>query len=251
MRSSPAVTTTMSRRRRFRERLPFTPRNEQYFRWRGREVSRLEGLTDATFGFAVTLLVVALEVPRTFGGLMKALREFPAFVACFALLMLFWNAHYRFFRRFGMEDLFVRLVNYGIILLVLFSVYPLKFLFSSWLGTREVPPFTDFSELFILYRIYGIGLAGIWTLFALLYWHAWRKRDALQLTPVERVLTRLDLCGFLINIVVCELSVILSYGSNPWFPGFIYGSLGLFLAANGFWHGAKVTKLLQAQPAQT
>lgn len=247
MRTARTVTTTMSRRR-FRERLPFTPRHEQYFHWRGREVSRLEGLTDATFGFAVTLLVVALEVPKTFAGLMTALREFPAFVACFSLLMLFWNAHYRFFRRYGMEDMFVRMVNYGIILLVLFSVYPLKFLFSSWLGTRTVAPFENANELFYVYRIYGVGLAGIWALFALLYWHAWRKREILQLTPTERVLTRLDLNGFLINVGVCGLSILLSYvQTNPWAPGFIYASLGPLLAANGFWHGAKVTKLMQAQ----
>ena len=30
----------------------------------GREVSRLEGFSDAVFGFALTLLVVSLEVPE-------------------------------------------------------------------------------------------------------------------------------------------------------------------------------------------
>lgn len=34
------------------------------FRWRGREISRIEGLSDAVFGFAITLLVVSLEVPK-------------------------------------------------------------------------------------------------------------------------------------------------------------------------------------------
>ena len=33
------------------------------FRWRSREISRLEGLSDAVFGFAITLLIVSLEVP--------------------------------------------------------------------------------------------------------------------------------------------------------------------------------------------
>ncbi len=36
------------------------------FRWRGREISRIEGLSDAVFAFAITLLVVSLEVPETF-----------------------------------------------------------------------------------------------------------------------------------------------------------------------------------------
>ncbi len=38
------------------------------FRWCSHEISRIEGLSDAVFAFAVTLLVVSLEVPRTRKG---------------------------------------------------------------------------------------------------------------------------------------------------------------------------------------
>src|SRR6266566_9715223 len=48
---------TRSRRRRAR------------FRDRGGDISRVEGFSDCAFGFAVTLLVVSLEVPKTFDGL--------------------------------------------------------------------------------------------------------------------------------------------------------------------------------------
>src|SRR5260370_25957449 len=44
------------------------------FRWRSHEVSRTEGLSDAVFGFAITLLVVSLEVPNTFAELMEAMQ---------------------------------------------------------------------------------------------------------------------------------------------------------------------------------
>lgn len=43
------------------------------FRWRSHEVSRTDGLSDAVFGFAITLLFVSLEVPRTFAELIYAM----------------------------------------------------------------------------------------------------------------------------------------------------------------------------------
>src|SRR3954471_11077320 len=107
-----------------RGRLPLAPQHEEYFRWRGNEISRVEGFTDAVFAFAVTLLVVALEGPRNYRGLLDVLRGFPAFVICFALLMIFWNAHFRYHRRYGLDDLFTRVMTMAILVLVLFFVYP-------------------------------------------------------------------------------------------------------------------------------
>src|SRR6185295_15468071 len=87
------------------------------FRWRGTEVSRLEGFTDAGFAFAVTRLVVAM-------------RGFFAFAICFALLFQLWHEHYVFFRRYGIQDAFVVVMTVILIFVVLFYVYPLKFLFT-------------------------------------------------------------------------------------------------------------------------
>jgi uncharacterized membrane protein len=71
------------------------------FRWRSHEISRIEGLSDAVFAFAVTLLVVSLEVPKTYGELMETMRGFGAFAICFALLFVVWFNQYKFFRRCG------------------------------------------------------------------------------------------------------------------------------------------------------
>src|SRR3712207_2902823 len=73
---------------------------EEGFTWRGVEVSRIEGLSDAVFAFAITLLVVSLEVPKTFDELLATMRGFFAFAICFALLFAVWNEHYKFSRRY-------------------------------------------------------------------------------------------------------------------------------------------------------
>src|SRR5437667_10753728 len=74
------------------------------FAARRHEVSRLEGFSDAVFAFAVTLLVVTLEVPRTFNELWEAMRGALAFAICFALLFQVWWRHHTYFRRYGLED---------------------------------------------------------------------------------------------------------------------------------------------------
>jgi uncharacterized membrane protein len=61
---------------------------------RGREVSRIEGFSDAVFGFALTLLVVSLEVPESFDGLKQILGGFVPFAITFALVCWVWYEHY-------------------------------------------------------------------------------------------------------------------------------------------------------------
>jgi len=233
-----------------RERLPRTPQHEQGFRWRGDDVSRVEGFTDAVFAFAVTLLVVALEVPRSFDGLMDVVRSMPAFVICFALLMTFWNAHYRYHRRYGLEDVFTRVMTMAIIVLVLFYVYPLKFLFLMvtvnlfGLAMHDPPHLDAASQVETLYLIYGLGLGGIWTLYALLYVHALRKREQLQLTPVEIVMTKGALAENLVYVAVCAVSILCAtLTKTDSLPGLIYVSLGPLQALTGWWFGRKAKAL--------
>ena len=71
---------------------------------RGREVSRIEGFSDAVFGFALTLLVASLEVPRDFVELKATLLGFLPFAVTFALVCYLWYSHYKFFRRYGPAD---------------------------------------------------------------------------------------------------------------------------------------------------
>jgi uncharacterized membrane protein len=58
-------------------------------------VSRLEGFSDDVFAFALTLLVVSLEVPRTYRDLETASRGFVGFALTFAVLGWIWHATQR------------------------------------------------------------------------------------------------------------------------------------------------------------
>jgi uncharacterized membrane protein len=236
-----------------RERLPLAPQREQHFRWRGNEVSRVEGFTDAVFAFAVTLLVVALEGPHTFEGLLDVLRGFPAFVICFVLLMMFWNAHFRYHRRYGLEDTFSRLMTMAILVLVLFFVYPLKYLFTLLtvqifgFDLTNAPHLEGLDQVRLLYLIYGLGLGGVWGLYAALYVHALRKRDELALSEVELVFTRASLAENLIYVAVCALSITLAFTTDrPTLPGIIYVLLAPLQTINGVWFGRKVDALTRA-----
>jgi uncharacterized membrane protein len=239
--------------RSLRDRLPLAPKREQNFRWRGNEVSRVEGFTDAVFAFAVTLLVVALEVPHTYDGLLDVVRGFPAFVICFTLLMTFWNAHYSYHRRYGLEGAFSRVMTMAIIVIVLFFVYPLKFLFTMvtvglfGLEMTNAPHIETLAEGRVLYVIYGLGFAGVWGLYAALYAHAFARREQLQLNAIEVVITRGTLAANLIYVAVCLLSIMLALlTSSGWLPGVIYMVLGPLHWLNGWWHGKQVNALSAA-----
>ncbi len=238
---------------RLRDRLPLAPRREASFRWRGNDVSRMEGFTDSVFAFAVTLLVVALEVPRSHEGLLDVLRGFPAFVICFVLLMMFWNEHYRYHRRYGLVDAFSRIMTMAILVLVLFFVYPLKYLFTLvtfmmfGFDMTDAPRIHGIEQARFLYLTYGFGFAGVWCLFAALYVHAWRKRDVLGLDEAERLHTRSAIWEKLIYVAVCVLSILLAVTTNnSALPGFVYFLLGPLQGANGWWHGRRIQALTRS-----
>lgn len=129
------------------------------FRLRGTSMSRVEGFSDVVFGFALTLLVVSLEVPKTYEELQNVARGFLPFALCFAFLMTIWMAHFRFFRRYGLEDAGTIAVNALVLFLVLFYVYPVKFLFALVVAPHGgPPPFSHPSQQIRgLMELYGWG----------------------------------------------------------------------------------------------
>ena len=214
------------------------PDPDEDFRWRSREVSRIEGLSDAVFGFAVTLLVVSLEVPRTFDDLVRMMAGFPAFAVSFGLLVVIWHAQYKFFRRYGLEDTRTLVLNVALLFVVLFYIYPLKFLFStlvsSVLGLRAnwgdaggpVTPTIQNAQWPALMVVYAVGYIAIYGIFALLYHHAYTQRTPLDLDPLETLETRFSVIEQATMVCVALTSIAitltLAYGLR-WHPGISAG----------------------------
>jgi uncharacterized membrane protein len=203
---------------------------------RQREVSRIEGFSDAVFGFAVTLLVVSLEVPKTYHELMLAIRGFPAFAVCFALLFQVWWRHYRFFRSYALEDARVIALTGLLLFVVLFYVYPLKFLWNIVFLQFMPQPGTDDSltigQVPTLFEIYGAGVAAIFGILAALYSHAYARRGDLALTPLEVVDTRIEVYRNLGIAAIGLLSVAVAAITGAIAPqlvgiaGYLYFAIG-------------------------
>jgi uncharacterized membrane protein len=141
------------------------------------DTTRIEGFSDAVFGFAVTLLVVSLEVPGSFDDMRAALRMLPAFAASFALLLLVWQEHRAFFKRFGVDDGPLLWLNGALLFVVLAYVYPLKFLMNLLLGpdgffSGGIPQGVREEDVPSLMVMYGLGFVLLFAVLAAMHWRA-------------------------------------------------------------------------------
>lgn len=220
------------------------------FRLRGREVTRLESFSDAVFGFALTLLVVSLDVPRNFADLINTMRGFPAFAVCFFLLALIWNAHYNFCRRYGLEDTTARVLTCVLLFLVLFYVYPLKFLFNfAIVQTEPAPLQITRGQYSTLMTIYGLGLAAVYLALVSLYLHAYRLRDSLDLNELERLDTRYLIFRLSCLVAIGLVGALLAqFRSAVFWSPWVYLALVPILRIHRMVHRRKRAPLLAAAP---
>ena len=245
------------------------PEVQRGFRLRGLgEVSRVEALSDGVIAFAITLLVVSLEVPRTFDELLVTMRGFLAFAITFAMLFHVWHTQYRFFRRYGLNDNFTIWLTALLLFVVLFYVYPLKFVWTLivngflGLGTsvrtaagQAAEPVVRGEQIPSMLLVYGLGFAAVFAIFALLYMHAYRKRGELNLNELESYDTRSWFQENALMSLVGLFSVAIALTRNPrwmFLSGMSYWLIAPVLFVHGHMRGRRRRALeLRAEKVET
>ncbi len=230
---------------------------EPHFRWRAGEITRLEAFSDAVFAFAVTLLVVSLEVPKSFNELVAVMKGFVAFGICFAMLILVWKEHTIFFRRYGLQTPFILFLNAALLFVVLLYVYPLKFLFGLIVGefsggvlsvTQSVEPVITQQQIPMLMVMYGLGVAAVYLIFVLMFRYAYRHRDALELDEIEKFLTWRSMINHMammsFGLLSSILAVILPYRIAG-LSGMIYWLIPIYFVVAETTFGRRQKRLVE------
>ena len=203
-------------------------------------------MTDAVFGFAITFLFVSFEVPADFDALVVQLRGFVPFAACFALLIVVWMYHYRLFGRFDLDDTVTMILNSVLLFLVLFYIYPLKFVFTSWLGGGA--SFSDWEQVRSMMTLYAIGFIAVFVVFGLLYMHAYRMRRQLELTEddVFYAYSQIGECGVMVafGLVSIVLAQTMPLRWSAFAAGFVYMLIGPMQYARSRWMYKKRSQIL-------
>ncbi len=237
------------------------------FRYRGMESSRLENLTDAVFAFAITLLVIATEVPRTYVELQASMYDFVGFLFCSLLLLGIWNNHHTFFLHYGLRDSFTQTMNFVFLFVLLFYIYPLKYLFSFvgaslllkvliWLDFRSEAMKMALTKTSManmntdqwedLMIRFGLGLLLIYLIFGLMHMNAMRKKRELELNKAEIYETRSFIIYYLFLVFIALISMAIVYiggGAYSAYAGFVYLSIPIILPIIKRWREKRMKKI--------
>lgn len=174
--------------------------HDPHFVWRGQNVSRIENLADIVFALSLSMLLLSGTPPSNYGELIKFLTGLIPVAAGFGVLFAIWNAHFTFFRRYGLADGMVVFLNSLLLLMVLFIAYPLRFIFDSLFGyivasvtgdwSRLIETDMDLGNAARSVAIFGVAYAANILLISLMYGYALRKAPMLELSEREKILTR-------------------------------------------------------------
>ncbi len=214
-------------------------KDKEKVRWRSHDITRIEALSDAVFGFAISLLIISLEVPKSSEELLGSMVGLIPFVICFMIMFWIWRSQYKFFRRYGLHDRLTLTLNGMLLFVVLGFVYPLKFLIGlSVIGRGYEIRAVDYAPLVMLYNG-GFALVGI--LYFAMYRNALAQSEEIALTEIEKFETKGYAWGFLIPGLASLTAVAIAYvmRGNPNNVNLCYIVYGLLGPVMGIYHSRK------------
>jgi hypothetical protein len=230
------------------------------FRERGGEVTRIEAFVDAAFAFALTMLVISVgAIPDSIPKLLDALRDTPAFAACFGQIALIWYAHVTWSRRYGLDDTGSIALSLVLVFLLLVYIYPLKYMFGSlfsWISGGRLSPevhLGSIENLRAMFVIYAIVFGTMAIVFGLLYRRAWMQREVLGLSLEERVRTVQQIVTWCVSAGVACVSIGVAFLLRPGWPDWLMGAPGmayLLMSLNGpipLWFARRARTRMQAE----
>lgn len=190
--------------------------HDPYFRWRGGEVTRIENLSDIVFAIALGMLVSTSEIPKNWSQLNLHLINIIPISLGFVLMLVVWNAHFTFFRRYGVADKWIIIVNAALLLVILYIAYPLRFMFDSlfayvqgavggdWSRLREFgfAELTGSQDAAKLTAYFTMGYSALFFLILAMYSHAMNRADILNLNNSERIITMRSIWRYRIEVLL-------------------------------------------------
>lgn len=214
------------------------------FRQRGLDMTRIETFTDAAFAFALTLLVISFDnIPNNIEELTTALKSIPAFAVSFSLISVFWFAHHKWSRRFGLDDTITVLLSLTFVFITLVFVFPLRLMssaFMAWLSSGWVPfEFGEYTAARIgfIFAVYGVAFTLMCSVLALLYRHALTV-DELKLNAQERFIARAEMQAWSImlsaGLMSTAIATLTPEQIRP-LAGWSYALLGIVMPLFSVW----------------
>lgn len=190
--------------------------------YRGENASRLENLTDAVFGIAITLLIFNLTNPNSFGDLLTFTKTLPAFMISISFIILIWNEHLNFSEVYTLNDTKLTVLNTVFIALVIFYVYPLRFLtlfLTNFFFNTDIDVNIQGNQVPFLMIYYGFVAFALYFVLYLFYHRALKLKNDLNLNAFEefytsckkkrlRIMFSVPLLSIISTIIINEFSFI-------------------------------------------
>jgi len=191
--------------------------------YRGATPSRFDSLTDGVFGIAITLLIFNLANPNSFQDLLTFTKTLPAFLISISFLVLVWNEHLRFSEIYTINDSRLFILNTFFIGLIIFYVYPLRFLtlyLTNFFFNTDIQVNIRGDQVPLLMVYYGFVAFALYFILYLFYHRAYALRQELALNAFEVIYTKYQkrrlLIMFFVPLASISVIFLLSYYSFMW-----------------------------------